>query len=327
MYRRTRKILKFAAVLTWLALSAPLVHAGMDEEFPAQSIRIVVPFPPGGSTDSIARALADGLTRELGEMVYIDNRPGASTNIGADWVTKARADGYTLLFGGSALMVNAIFGPKPAFVPHEALQPISMVAEVPFVLVVHANAPFQTAKAFLEAAQADPGKYSIASAQLETYVEKWKLAAHINLLHVPYKGGAQAVTDVIAGQVNATFALVPVLLPQIQSGKLRALGISSSQRLASSLPDVPTFTESGIDFRTTVWYGLQAPAGIDPDRLSKLNKATRKVVAAPEFVARLADAGARASGSTPEAMGQMLEKQRLAWERLATRQPQLIQGK
>ncbi|QIL80409.1 tripartite tricarboxylate transporter substrate binding protein [Diaphorobacter sp. HDW4A] len=297
----------------------------LPEEFPSQSIRIVVPFPAGGSTDAIARILAEGMARELGQPVYVDNRPGASTNIGSDYVAKSKPDGYTLLFGGSTLVVNSIFGPRPSFDPDDALTSVSTVAEVPFVLATNPDAPFRTPREFMDAARSDPGRYSIASAQLDTYVEKLKLAASVDVLHVPYKGGAQAVTDAMSGQVDSAFALVPVLLPQLQSGKLRALGISSAKRLLPTLPDVPTFVESGVNFVMTIWYGLQVPSEIAGDRLDRLNKTVRKVADASEFAARLADMGARAGGSTPKVMDKLLAQQRAAWEALATAHPELVQ--
>ncbi|QNP49020.1 tripartite tricarboxylate transporter substrate binding protein [Diaphorobacter aerolatus] len=286
---------------------------------------MVVPFPPGGSSDAIARMLADGMGKELGTTVYVDNRPGAATNIGSEFVVKSKADGYTLLFGGSTLIVNSIFGPKPSFDPQVELEPLSTVAEVPFVLATQPDAPFKTPRDFLEASRSEPGKLTIASAQLDTFVERLKLAASIDLLHVPYRGGAQAVSDAISGQVDTTFALMPVLLPMIQSGKLRALGITSAKR-QPTLPNVPTFTESGVNIVMTVWYGLQAPDGVASERRELLNKAVRKVVDAPEFSARLAEMGARASSSSAVAMQQLLARQRKAWEQLAVAHPQLLQS-
>lgn len=316
--------LAWIGVAMW-GLGSGSSAAAAGDDYPAQSIRMVVPFPPGGSTDGIARMLAEGMGKELGESVIVDNRPGAATNIGSEFVVKAKPDGYTMLLGGTSLIVNSIFGPKPSFDVREELVPVSTVAEVPFILAIHPDVPFQTSREFMEAARIEPGKYTVASAQLENYVERFKLAANVDVLHVPYKGGAQAVTDAMSGQVDSAFALVPVLLPQIQADKLRALGISSAKRLLPTLPDVPTFAEKGINFVLTIWYGLQVPDGVPEDRLDRLNKAARKVVDSPEFVARLADMGARASGSTSQAMGQMLAQQRQAWEALAARHPEWLQ--
>ena len=295
------------------------------DDYSGPVVRIVVPFPPGGSTDGIARLLADGMGKELGETVIIDNRPGAATNIGSEYVVKSKPDGYTLLFGGSSLIVNSVLGPKPSFDSREELMPESTVAEVPFILAAHPDAAFRTAKDFVDAARTEPGRYTISSAQLENYIEKFKMAASVDILNVPYKGGAQAVTDVLSGQVDSAFALVPVLLPLIQSGKLRALGISSAKRLKPTLPDVPTFAESGVNFVMTIWYGLMVPDGVPEERLDRLNKAVRKVVDMPEFASRLADMGARAGSSTTQGMAQLLTQQRQAWEALAAKHPEMMQ--
>ena len=295
------------------------------DDYSGPVVRIVVPFPPGGSTDGIARLLADGMGKELGETVIIDNRPGAATNIGSEYVVKSKPDGYTLLFGGSSLIVNSVLGPKPSFDSREELMPVSTVAEVPFILAAHPDAAFRTAKDFVDAARTEPGRYTISSAQLENYIEKFKMAASVDILNVPYKGGAQAVTDVLSGQVDSAFALVPVVLPLIQTGKLRALGISSAKRLKPTLPDVPTFTESGVNFVMTIWYGLMVPDGVPEERLDRLNKAARKVIDTPEFGARLSDMGARAGSSTTQGMAQLLNQQRQAWEALVAKHPEMMQ--
>ena len=295
------------------------------DDYSGPVVRIVVPFPPGGSTDAIARLLADGMGKELGETVIIDNRPGAATNIGSEYVVKSKPDGYTLLFGGSSLIVNSVLGPKPSFDSREELVPVSTVAELPFILAAHPDAPFRTVRDFVDAARTEPGKHTISSAQLDNYIEKFKMAASVDILNVPYKGGAQAVTDVLSGQVDSAFALVPVVLPLIQTGKLRALGISSAKRLKPTLPDVPTFTESGVNFVMTIWYGLMVPDGVPEERLDRLNKAARKVIDTPEFGARLSDMGARAGSSTTQGMAQLLNQQRQAWEALVAKHPEMMQ--
>ena len=299
--------------------------AAAADDYSGPVLRIVVPFPPGGSTDGIARLLAEGMGKELGETVIIDNRPGAATNIGSEYVVKSKPDGYTLLFGGSSLIVNSVLGPKPSFDSREELVPVSTVAELPFILAAHPDAPFRTVRDFVDAARTEPGKHTISSAQLDNYIEKFKMAASVDILNVPYKGGAQAVTDVLSGQVDSAFALVPVVLPLIQTGKLRALGISSAKRLKPTLPDVPTFTESGVNFVMTIWYGLMVPDGVPEERLDRLNKAARKVIDTPEFGARLSDMGARAGSSTTQGMAQLLNQQRQAWEALVAKHPEMMQ--
>lgn len=314
-------------LLACIGIAGPHAFAAPAEGLPAQSVRLVVPFPPGGSTDAIARILAEGLAKELGESVYIDNRPGAATNIGSEWVAKARPDGYTLLFGSSALLVNQIFGPKPGFDPQEGLAPISTVAEVPFVLAAHPDAPFRTPREFVLAARHEPGRLSVASSQLDTYVERLMHVAGVELLHVPYKGGAQAVTDTMSGVVDSTFALVPVLLPLLEAGKLRAIGITSPKRLKDSLPDVPTFVESGVDFIISALYVLQGPVGMEPERVERLNSAVRAVATSGSFKSRLKEIGAKASSSSPEELTELLRKQSSAWEKLAKDHPELLKSR
>ncbi len=321
------KSLVLCALLTigisFVANAAPAGAEPGEVMFPNRSIRVVVPFPAGGSSDSIARALVDGLSKELGVPVYVDNRPGAATNIGSELVAKSRSDGYTLLFGGSTLVLNSIFGPIPKMDTRTALAPVSTVAHTPFVIATGANSPFLTMKDYLQVARAEAGEVTLGSAQLENYVERFKLSAKANVLHVPYRGGAQAMMETVAGQVDSVMALVPVLLPQLQSGKLRALGVSSPTRMHGPLAQVPTFAESGVDFTMSVWYGLQAPAGIDAERLHRLNQATRKVVESAEFSRNLETQGANASSSTPQQMANILTQLRTDWETLAKRQPHL----
>jgi len=297
--------------------------AWAQEAFPIRPLRLVVPYPPGGSTDGIARPYAELLSKALGQPVIVDNRPGASTNIGADIVAKSNADGYTLLFGGSFLIVNSVLGPKPSFDPSTALTSISTVAEVPFMVAAHPQAPFSNPRQMVDAARAAPGKFSIASAQLNAYVELLKVKVGMDVLHVPYKGGAQATTDAIAGQVQAVFALVPVLLPHVQAGRLRAIGVTSAQRVGRALPDVPAWMESGFDYLMTTWYGVQAPSGVSAQRLARLNAATRQVVQSEEFVSMLAAWGARASASSPATMSDLLAQQRQTWEQLLKTNPEL----
>ncbi len=315
---------------SWLAamcaVCAALVIPGAQAQgrFPTQPIRLVVPYPPGGSTDNIARLYADGLAKQLGQPVIVDNRPGAATNIGSEMVAKAKPDGYTLLFGGSVLTLNSVFGPKPLFDPRTALASVSTVAQVPFMVAANPKVPFNNPQELVTAARKAPGQFSVSSAQLDVYVEQLELQADADLLHIPYKGGAQATSDAIGGQVQAVFALVPVLLPQVKAGKLRAVGVTSEDRLTETLPSVPTFMESGVNYVTTVWYGLQAPAGLPAELLSLLNESTQKVVTSKTFVSKLSAMGAGAKGSTPQEMDQQLAELKKTWQDLAAANPKLM---
>lgn len=311
-----------------VALAAGLVAASAPiaaQDYPTQPVRLIVPYPPGGTTDLIARLYAENLARELGQPVVVDNRPGAATNIGSDAVAKARPDGYTVLFGSGGPTMNTVFGPKPPFDPVRALEPVSMVARVPFMVAANPKAPFNTAREMIAAAKAAPGKYSISSAQLNVYVELLKTQAGAGLLHVPYKGGAQAATDAVAGQVDMVFALVPVLLPQVQAGNLKALGLSSQKRLGKLLPDVATFSELGVDFSIDTWYGLQAPAGTPALVIERLKEATHRIVLLPAFADKLTTTGAEAVSSQPAEMRKLILDQQAMWERLAARVPTLLE--
>jgi tripartite-type tricarboxylate transporter receptor subunit TctC len=307
-----------------LGLAAGLAAgAQAQERYPGQPLRLVVPYPPGGTTDIIARNYAEQLGRELGQTVIVDNRPGGGTNIGAEAVARAKPDGYTLLFANNSQVLNPVFGPQPAF-ELGALEPISLVSRTAFIVAANPKAPFNTPAELLAAARAAPGKLSISSAQLDLYVELLNNKAGIQLLHVPYKGGAAAATDAISGQVNMVFALTPVLLPHIQAGKLKAVAVTSGKRVAV-LPEVPTLTEQGIDYDFSIWYGLMAPAGTPRAVIERLAAATQKVMALPELVAKVRAAGADAVSSRPEEFQAQLRSETALWQQTAKALPHLVQ--
>jgi tripartite-type tricarboxylate transporter receptor subunit TctC len=243
-----------------LLLGVCVAPVAAQEAWPTQAIKIVVPYAAGGSADAFARQFGEQLARELGQVVVIDNRPGASTNIGAAAVVKARPDGYTLLLGSLQQVLSPVFGPDPGFELLTSFEAVSLMARLPFVVAAHPAMPFNDARALVAAAKTAPGTLSIASAQLDMFVELLNSKAGVKLLNVPYKGGAPATTDAISGQVNMVYAGVSVLLPHIQAGKLKALAVTTASRVAS-LPDVPTFVESGVDYDVVAWYGLARPGG------------------------------------------------------------------
>ncbi|MDB5807163.1 MAG: hypothetical protein JWN73_4485 [Betaproteobacteria bacterium] len=311
------------------ALAAALLataQCAAAQDFPAQPVHIVVPYPPGGTTDLIARQYAEFLGREVGQSVVIDNRPGAATNIGADAVARSKADGLTLLFGGVNQVLNPAFGPAPPFDLLGAMEPVSLVARTPFIVAGNPAVPFNNPKELVAAARAEPGKLTISSAQLDVYVELLKKRAGINLLHVPYKGGAPATADAIGGQVNMVYALVPVLLPHIQGGKLKAVGLTSARRVPS-LPNTPTFMESGVNFESSVWYGLIAPAGLPKPVRERLAQAAQKIVANAEFAQKMRSGGADAVYAPPEEFKKQLEGELVFWSQTAKAMPQLVVGK
>ncbi len=319
-----RNIRAGGVIVLLAALVAGAGAAGVQaQDYPAQPIRIVVPYPPGGTTDLIARQYAEFLNKEFGQSVLIDNRPGAATNIGADAVARSKPDGLTLLFGGVNQVLNPAFGPVPSFDLLGAMQPVSLVARTPFIVAANPKAPFNTPQQLLAAARKSPGKLSISSAQLDVFVELLKKRAGIDILHVPYKGGAPATADAISGQVDMVYALVPVLLPHIQGGKLKAIGLTSAKRVAA-LPNTPTFMESGVDFDSSVWYGLLAPAGLPGPVQEKLVRATQKIVANPEFVKKLLAGGADPVASGPAEFQKQLQGELASWAQMAKAMPQLV---
>ena len=284
----------------------------------ARPLRIVVPFTPGGSTDILARALAPKLAQALGQNVIVDNRPGAGGSLGAAEVAKADADGNTLLMGHiGTLAVNPSLYPKLAYDPLKSFVPVAWVARVPNVLVVNAGAPSNTLKEFIERARANPGRLSYSSggngSAAHITFEYLKLRTKIFMLHIPYRGTAPSITDLIGGTVDATFTGAPAVLPHVRSGRLRALAVSSPQRLAA-LPAVPTVAESGYPgFEADQWYGLVAPAGTSAAVVTRLNAEVNKALALPDVVQQLATEGAAPMLATPQAFVDLITREIPRW--------------
>lgn len=293
-------------------------------EYPNRPVHLVAPYAPGGSTDFVARLYAKNLTEQLHQPVIVENRPGASTNIGSEAVAKADPDGYTLLISDGAHIWNSAFGPVPAFSPLSALIPVVRVTSTPFVVAANPKTEFSTARALIAAAKAHPGKYTISSANVRVFVELLNSRAGIKLLHIPYKGGALATSDAIAGQVDMVYAGLPVLLPFIQSGKLKALAVTSSKRSAA-LPEVPTISELGIDYEINIRYTIYAPAGTPRAVQDRLIKATQKITAQKDFQARLLAAGIEADSAHPEKLQAQARQELAMWKQLAKERPDLVE--
>lgn len=281
-------------------------------------LRLIVPFTPGGSTDILARALAPRLAAALGVPVVVDNRAGAGGSLGAGDAAKAEPDGHTLLMGHiGTLAVNPALYPKLAYDPLKSFVPVAWVARVPNVLVVPAASPSRSFRDFIARAQANPGRLSYSSggngSAAHITFELLKLTARLFMLHIPYKGTAPSVTDLIAGQVDATFTGAPAVLPHVRSGRLRALAVSSAQRIAT-LPDVPTVAESGFaGFEADQWYGVVAPAGTPAAVVARLNAEINKALALPEVAQQLAVEGAVPTPTTPQAFGELIRRELPRW--------------
>ncbi len=301
------------AILAALAC-APLTGLAQS----AKPIRIIVPFPPGGSTDILARALAPKLTAALGVNVIVDNKPGAGGSLGAGEAAKAAPDGNTLLMGHiGTLGVNPSMYPKLPYDAIKSFAPVAYVARVPNVLVVNAASPIKSLKDLLNAARAQPGRLSYSSggngSAAHITFESLKLRTKVFMLHIPYRGTAPSVTDVIGGQVDCTFTGAPAVIPHVRSGRLRALAVSSAQRLAA-LPEVPTVAESGYPgFEADQWYGLVAPAGTPAALVAQLNAEINKALALPDVAQQLAIEGATPVPGTPQAFGDLIRREIPRW--------------
>lgn len=303
--------------------TAPMPAAAADN-WPQEPIHLVVPFPPGGSTDTIARQFARALSIELnGATVVVENRPGAGNNIGDSHVANSKPDGYTLLFAQPNVVLNDIFGPKPDFDAFKQLAPIAVVARVPYVIAASPKAPFSTIQEFLKAAKAAPAKYTISSAQLDYYVGLLQIKADMKLRHIPYKGGAQAMTDTSAGTVDTIFALSPVLAPYLTGGKLKALAVTSEQRVPL-LPNVPTLKEIGVNYDNTIWYGLLSPAGTPAAIISALATATKRAAAEPSFIDSLHRLGTAPDGGGPEVLRTQMHRDLAQGKDTARQIPSLV---
>ncbi|MES2051093.1 MAG: tripartite tricarboxylate transporter substrate binding protein [Pseudomonadota bacterium] len=298
-------------------MTAPLIHA--QTAYPARPIHIVVPFTPGGSTDILARSIGLELTKAWGQPVIIDNIPGAGGSVGADKVAKALPDGYTLLMGHiGTLAVNPSLYPALPYDPVKSFAPVAWVARVPNVLVVNPQVKASSVKELVALAKAHPGQLNYGSggngsaANLAT--EYFKLQTGASIVHIPYRGTAPAVTDLMGGQIQVLFTGAPAVLGQIKNGQLRALAVSSPQRLAA-LPDLPTVAETGYkDFEADQWYGVVAPAGTPREIVAKLNAQINQSLGSPELKTRLTSEGAIATPTTPEAFGQLIAREIARWK-------------
>lgn len=286
-----RTLLKATAGALWV-LAAPL---SMAQAWPARPIRLVVPFPPGGLIDNMARLVGGRLAQELGQPVVIDNKPGAGGNVGAAEAARAPADGYTLLMASPALTISpAIYKTLP-YQPAQ-LAPVALMGRVPNVLVVNPASGIHRVQDLVARAKAAPGKLNYASngngTSLHLSAELFKRRSETFITHVPYRGSAAAITAMLSGEVDMMFDNLPSAIGQIQAGKLRALAVTTAQR-SSALPDVPTLAEAGMaGFNVSAWFGVAAPAGLPAPVAVRLADALQKIVAHPEVVAAMQRQGA-----------------------------------
>ena len=290
------------------------------KEYPQKAIRIVVPVPPGGVVDIVARLIGPKLTESLGQNVIIDNRVGASSNIGMELAARAPADGYTLLANTFMLVVNPALFPKLPFVPENDFKPVSLVIVVPSVIVAHPSVPARNVAQLIALANAKPGviKYSSAGSGSLTHLgaELFKYLTHTNILHIPYKGGAAAVIAVVSGESDVSFQTPLATTPQIAAGRLRAIAVTGKKRL-SLLPDVPTVAEAGVpNYEFNSWVGILVPAATPQAIVTRLNEHVVKAVRAPDISERLAKEGAEIVGSTPEYFRKVMAEEAALWSKV-----------
>ena len=312
-----RAALSLAATLAILAPHA----ARAADAYPAKPVRFVVAFPPGGGTDIIARAIAQKLAERIAQQVVVDNRPGAGGNIGTDIVAKSAPDGYTMLMGSAGpLAINAsLFGKMP-FDPIKDLAPVTLAASTPNVLVVHPSLRAATVKELIALAKARPGEINFASSGHGTPAhlagELFNSMAGVKMVHVPYKGAAPALADLLGGQVQLMFSTMPPALPHVKDGKLRALAVTSAKR-SPAAPDIPTLDEIALPgFEANTWHGVVVPAGTPATIVARLNREIVAILHLPDVVERFSSQGAEALGSTPEEFAAYIRSETLKWAKV-----------
>lgn len=297
-----RNVLKGAGLCAAAALCGPVIGA---QKYPAKAVQIIAPFVAGGGTDILARLLAAKLSAALGQSFVVDNKAGATGSIGADYVAKATADGYTLLLGSNAPnAINELLYPNLPYDPTTDFEPVSLIALVPNVLLVGPSVQAKSVKELIELARSNPGKLTFASAGVGSPAhlagELFKSMARVEMTHVPYKGGGAAVTDLIGGRVDIFFGDQLLAINQIKAGKLRALAVTTAKR-SIALPDLPTIAEAALPgYDTGLWYGLFAPKSTPREVVALLNGAVRRVLSSPEARESISKQGGEGMASSPE---------------------------
>ncbi|HEY7743716.1 MAG TPA: tripartite tricarboxylate transporter substrate binding protein [Burkholderiales bacterium] len=317
--RQNWKVLFLApfAVLLFGALAGPVLA---QDKYPTRPIRMIVPYPPGGSTDPTGRAFAAWLTEAFGQQVVVDNRAGAGATIGHGLAAKATPDGYTILLGTSGGLATApAINPKVPYDPVKDFTPIGLGVYTPFLLVVYPALPAANLKEFLALSRKPPGSINFASVGFGTPnhlgAELLKVMTGFQFVHVPYKGGGPAVVDVIAGRAQALFGGIPYTGPQVKAGRVRAIAIGHPTRV-SGWPDVPAIAETLPGFSNTTWFGLLGPAGMPKPVVDRINAEMKKAVANPEFAKQLVAMGLEPASSTPAEFHAMIATELKRWTRV-----------
>ncbi|MBK5204707.1 MAG: tripartite tricarboxylate transporter substrate binding protein [Polaromonas sp.] len=309
----TRRAILATAIAACLASVTGVTYA--QDAYPSKPVRLVVPYPPGGGADGLARMIARKLSDAIGQTVIIDNKPGANTMLASTEVSRAPADGYTLLYIASSFTIN----PSLYKVPYDTVQafaPVAMVAEVPLIIIRNPKAPYNTLADLLTAAKANPGKINFASygqgSPAHLGGELLASIAGVEMMHIPYKGSAPALTDLIGGQVEINFSSVEPALPLINTKKVYPIAVMTKKRIAA-LPDVPAVSETFPGFEAIGWNGIVAPAGTPAAIINRLNQAVNEAVNSPELQANYAKQGVVADPMSPEAFGKLIKDEIVKW--------------
>jgi tripartite-type tricarboxylate transporter receptor subunit TctC len=310
------------------ALTAPLLTlpglAWAQAGWPKQSVRFVVPFAPGGTSEIVARTVANEMTKQLGQTVFVDNKGGGAGLPAMTEVSKAAPDGYTIILGHvGSLAVNPIIFPNQPFDVNKDFMPVTLLAKVPNLFVVHPDVPASNFKEFVAHVKKNPGKLNYGSAGNASAghlaMEYLKLVTGMFITHIPYRGTGPMLTDLLAGRTQATSAGLPALIPHIKSGKLKAIAVGTPQRLAQ-LPDVPTVAEMGFkEFETSQWYGIMAPAGTPRDVVKRLQEESLKALKSNAVTQRFAEDSAVGGGGPPEEFAAFIGKQQKIWKDIVLR--------
>lgn len=311
------RLLLHSIVLLFALLTPP----AFAQDYPARPIRIIVPYPSGGTADLLGRGIGQKLGESLGQQAVIENRPGAGGNIGADLVAKSKPDGYTLLMGTIAThAINPNLYPDMPYDPQRDFAPIALIATMPNLLVVHPSVPATNVKELISLAKARPGQLAFASAGSGTTQhlsgELFKKMAGVDLLHIPYKGNAPAVIDLVGGQVQLMFDNIPISLQQVRAGKLRALAVTGPKR-TPVLPDLPTIAEAALPgYAVTSWFALFAPAGTPAPIIARLNREIGKALANDTLRRQLADQGIDPAAGTPGQLAAHVRTELAKWKKI-----------
>ena len=300
--------------LLWAVFVIASAIPSSAQLYPSKPIRLVVGFAPGGGTDTIARILASKLSEGLGHAVIIDNRPGANSNIGTEYVAKSIADGYTLLFNTNAIAINMSLYKNIRYDALKDFSAINMIASSPLMLVVHPSLPTKTTNELIKLARSKPGQlnYSSSGGPQHLATELFKIKTKTNIMHVPFSGSAPAMTALISGEVQITISNLPTLLPHVTSGRLRPLGFVSAKR-TMFMPDVPTMKEAGIDMDVAVWYGLFAPAATPQGITARLSDASIVASRSADVQEKILKLGAETVGMPAPAFSKQLAQEVLQW--------------